>query len=163
MSKFIKMAYDANRVKDVHDAVVEFPPKEEWHQGKIENVICESDKAYSIYNIGDIVYVKEYCYSDGKQGTNHMFVIVDQNNIAVPIENFGMLISSKINKLKYQSNVLLCKDEMNNLKKNSIVKTDFVYKILDSQILFKVGRVDLDKVQEYKECFKNIVSKNKES
>lgn len=38
MSEFIKMAYEANRVKDVHDAVTEFPPEEEWHQGKIENV-----------------------------------------------------------------------------------------------------------------------------
>ena len=92
-----------------------------------------------------------------------MFVIIDQNNIAVPIENFGMLISSNTNKLKYQSNVLLQKDEKNNLKKDSIVKTDFVYKILDSQILFKVGIVDNDKVLEYKECFKNIINKCKES
>ena len=39
MSEFIKMAYEANRVKDVHDAVKEFPPEEEWHHGKIENII----------------------------------------------------------------------------------------------------------------------------
>ena len=42
MSEFIKMAYEANRVKDAHDAFKEFPPEEEWHQGKIENVVCES-------------------------------------------------------------------------------------------------------------------------
>ena len=92
-----------------------------------------------------------------------MFVIVDQNNIAIPIENFGMLISSNINKIKYQSNVLLQKDDMNNLKKDSIVKTDFLYKILNNQILFKVGKVDIDKVQEYKELFKRIIINNKES
>lgn len=163
MSEFIKMAYEANRVKDVHDAVKEFPPEEEWHQGKIENVVCENTKEYNIYNIGDIVYVSEYYYSDGSIGTNHMFVIVDQNNIAVPLENFGMLISSNTNKLKYKSNVLLQKDGKNNLKKDSIVKTDFVYKILNSQILFKVGIVNSDKVQEYKECFKKIIIKHKES
>lgn len=163
MTEFIKMAYEANRVKEVHDAVIEFPPEEEWHQGKIEKVVCETNEEYNIYNIGDIVYVKEYYYSDGSKGTNHMFVIVDQNNIAIPIENFGMLISSNINKIKYQSNVLLQKDDMNNLKKDSIVKTDFLYKILNNQILFKVGKVDIDKVQEYKELFKRIIINNKES
>ena len=32
-----------------------------------------------------------------------------------------------------------------------------------NQILFKVGIVDSNKVQEYKECFKNIIIKHKES
>ena len=65
VSEFIKMAYAAGRVKNVEDAFKEFPPEEEWHQGKIENVICENNKEYNAYNIGDIVYVKEYYYSDG--------------------------------------------------------------------------------------------------
>ena len=92
-----------------------------------------------------------------------MFVIIDQNNIAVPIENFGMLISSNMNKINYQSNILLPKDDKNHLKKDSIIKTDFIYKILNSQILFRVGMVDKDKVDKYKESFKRLVDKYKES
>ena len=72
---------------------------------------------------------------------------------AIPIENFGMLISSKLDKLKFPSNKLLEKDKTNNLKKDSIVKTDVVYKILNEQIIFKIGKVDIEKVEEYKKSF----------
>ena len=119
-------------------------------------MVNENTKEYNIYNIGDIVYVSEYYYSDGSIGTNHMFVIVDQNNIAVPIENFGMLISSKINKAKYKGNILIQKNEENGLNKDSVVKTDVIYKILNSQIVFKIGNVDKDKVEEYKNSFYEI-------
>lgn len=66
-----------------------------------------------------------------------------------------MLISSKIDKIKYETNKLLEKDNKNNLKVNSIVKTDVIYKILNEQILFKIGQVDIDKVEEYKKSFYN--------
>lgn len=69
------------------------------------------------------------------------------------IENFGMLISSNLKKIKYQSNKLLEKDTMNGLDKNSLVKTDVIYKISNNQILFKIGEVSLNKVEEYKEAF----------
>lgn len=45
------------------------------------------------------------------------FVIIDKGNTAVPIENFGMLISSNMGKLKFKANKLLEKDDSNNLKK----------------------------------------------
>lgn len=64
-----------------------------------------------------------------------------------------MLISSKINKVKNQTNILLEKDNKNNLKVDSIVKTDVIYKILDNQILFKIGQVDIEKIEEYKKSF----------
>ena len=60
-----------------------------------------------------VVFVNNYEYKDGTSGKNHLFVIIEQNNIAVPIENFGMLISSKIDKVKYQTNRLLQKDDKN--------------------------------------------------
>ena len=97
-----------------------------------------------IYKIGDIVFVNEYFYITGDRGKNHLFVIIDQDNLAVPIENFGMLISSDLNKLKYNSNVLLKRDENNNLNKDSIVKTDIVYRILNENILFKIGAKSLN-------------------
>lgn len=31
----------------------------------------------SAYETGDIVYVSKYSYSNGKQGTGHLFVIID--------------------------------------------------------------------------------------
>ena len=64
-----------------------------------------------------------------------------------------MLISSNIKKLKYESNKLLEKDEKNQLNKDSIVKTDVIYKIANDQILFKIGEVDQENIEEYKKSF----------
>ena len=160
LSKFLKTAYKYGRVKDLEEAFKEFPVEEEWHEGKIENVLNEDGEVYSIYEIGDIVFVKEYTYSDGKMGSNHFFVIIDQNNTAVPIENFGMLISSNLEKLKFKANILLEKNNVNNLHKDSIVKTDVVYKILNEQILFKIGKVDDEKIEEYKKSFYDTLKEN---
>ena len=153
LNDFLKIAYKYGKVKDLEEAFEEFPVEEEWHKGKVENVLNEDSEVYSIYEIGDIVFVKEYTYSNGKMGNNHFFVIIDQNNTAVPIENFGMLISSNLEKLKFKANILLEKDNVNNLHKDSIVKTDVVYKILNEQILFKIGKVDNEKIEEYKQSF----------
>lgn len=71
-----------------------------------------------------------------------------------------MLISSNLNKLKYPANKLLEKNKKNNLRKDSIVKTDVVYKILNKQILFKIGKVDKSKIDEYKNSF---IENNKEN
>ncbi len=160
MSEFLKIAYKYGRVKDLEEAFEEFPVEEEWHKGKVENVLNEDSEIYSIYEIGDIVFVKEYTYSNGKIGNNHFFVIIDQNNTAVPIENFGMLISSNLEKLKFKANILLEKDNVNNLHKDSIVKTDVIYKILNEQILFKIGKVDSEKIEEYKQSFYDTLKEN---
>ena len=82
-----------------------------------------------------------------------IIVIIDKNNMAVPIQNIGMLISSKVEKAKYEANQLLTKSKKNGLKKDSIVKTDVVYKILNSQILFQVGSIDQDTVKLYKDSY----------
>ncbi len=160
LSEFMKIAYKNGRVKDLAEAFKEFPVEEERHKGKTENLLKERDEQYDIYEIEDIVFVKKYHYINGKKGNNHLFAIVDQNNIAIPIENFGMLISSNLDKLKYNSNKLIEKDKCNGLKKDSIVKTGVVYKILNSQISFKIGKVDLDKVEEYKRSFYDSINNN---
>lgn len=160
LSDFLKIAYRYGRVKDLKEAFEEFPVDEEWHKGKVENVLNEESEIYSIYEIGDIVFVKEYTYSNGQIGNNHFFVIIDQNNTAVPIENFGMLISSNLEKLKFKANILLEKDNVNNLHKDSIVKTDVVYKILNEQILFKIGKVDNEKIEQYKLSFYDTLKNN---
>lgn len=153
ISNFLKYAKEKGKIKELDDAFIKYPVEEEWHQGKIENILCEEEEIYSIYQVGDIVFVNNYKYKNGIEGRNHLFVIIEQNNIAVPIENFGMLISSKIDKVKYETNKLLKKDTKNNLKVDSIVKTDVIYKILNEQILFKIGKVDIEKVEEYKNSF----------
>ncbi len=161
LSDFLKIAYQYDKVKNAEEAFREYPVEDEWHKGKTENVLKENEVSYQMnYEIGDIVFVKEYIYLDGKIGNNHFFVIIDRDNTAVPIENFGMLISSNLNKLKFKSNKLLMKDETNNLHKNSIVKTDVVYKILNEQIIFKIGKVDHEKIEEYKKSFYDTLKKN---
>lgn len=159
LSDFLKIAYEYNKVRDLKEAFEEYPVEDEWHKGKIENVIKEAKENYNEnYDVGDIVFVREYSYSDVRIGNNHFFVIIDQDNTAVPIENFGMLISSNLNKLKFTTNKLLEKDKMNNLHKDSIVKTDIVYKILNEQIIFKIGKVDNEKIEEYKKSFYNSLN-----
>jgi hypothetical protein len=69
------------------------------------------------------------------------------------LDYFGFIISSRLNKLKYDSNVLLKKDSLNNLSKDSIVKTDCVYKISSDNILFKIGSVSRSNVIRYKNMF----------
>lgn len=155
VSDFLKFAKEKGKIKDVKEAFEEYPVEEEFHKGKIESFLYvnEEEEEYSLYSIGDIVFVNNYRYENGTNGKNHLFVIIEQNNIAVPIENFGMLISSKIDKIKYKTNKILEKDRKNNLKMDSIVKTDVIYKILNNQILFKIGKVDIDKIEEYKKSF----------
>lgn len=63
LSEFMKLAYKYGRVKDLNEAFEEFPVEEEWHKGKVENLLEEIDEKYDIYEIGDIVFVKEYHFS----------------------------------------------------------------------------------------------------
>lgn len=155
LSDFLKYAYKTGRIKNVEEAFEEYPVEEEYHKGKVENILCEKEVSYNGYNIGDIVFVKMYNYKNGNIGNNHLFVIIDKNNLVVPIENIAMLISSKLDKTKYEQNKLLKKDIRNGLDKDSVVKTDVIYKIRNSQILFKIGEVDIEKVEEYKQNYYN--------
>lgn len=154
-SKFLKFAYEKNKVKALEKAFEEYPVSEEEHNGKKENLylVAEESIPYNLYKIGDIVFVKKYKYQDETEGENHLFVIVENYNYAIPIEHFGMLISSKIEKVRFKENKLIKADGKNNLKKDSIVKTDVIYKIEEENILFKIGKVDSERIEEYKKSF----------
>lgn len=41
LNDFLKLAYKYNKVKDLKDAFEKYPVEEEWHKGKIENVVME--------------------------------------------------------------------------------------------------------------------------
>ena len=115
--------------------------------------IGEKIELYNKYEIGDIVFVPKYKYSDNQKGFDHLFVIIDEDNRVVSMDKFCMLISSNLDKLKYKSNILLKKDNINNLMKDSIVKTDTIYKIKELDIDKKIGKINLDIIDIYKKMY----------
>ena len=44
ISDFLKFAMEKGKIKDVEEAFIDYPVEEEWHEGKIENILCEEDK-----------------------------------------------------------------------------------------------------------------------
>ena len=45
ISDFLKFAYEHDRIRDVSEAFLEFPPEEEWHGGRVESFLnIEKDK-----------------------------------------------------------------------------------------------------------------------
>ena len=159
--EFLKKIKEIGKIKPLEDAFKEYPVEEEEHKGKIDSytAVAEENEEYfhkTTYNVGDIVYVKRYKYENGKEGKNHLFVIISKDNLAVPIEYFGMLISSKTYKRKYNTNNFLPKDKINNLRVDSIVKMDVVYNIQVEAIAFKIGKVDDDKIEIYKRRYLEI-------
>ena len=50
-----------------------------------------------------------------------------------------MIVSSKINKENYSSNVRINKSSINNLHTDSIVKCDYIYDIPAKNIQMKIG------------------------
>lgn len=154
MTDFLKKAIEKGRVRPVEEAFEKNPVQEEEHQGKLDYYVREDELPYNQeYFVGDIVFVSKYKYEDGSEGNNHLFVIIEKDNLAVPIDYFGMIISSQIRKAKYKTNEILLKDQKNHLKSDSIVKTDYIYQISNEQIKFKIGTVEKQKIEEYKEKY----------
>lgn len=110
---------------------------------------------YNNYKIGDIVFVQKYKYKNGTRGNNHMFLIVDKEEKEPNLLYFGMLISSKTEKISFKANKYIQKDNQNNLKKDSIIKTDVIYKLFTKNILLKIGNIDKTKVEIYKKYLIN--------
>ena len=118
------------------------------------------------YEVGDIVFVSKYNYEGGQDGKNHLFVIVDIGDIQfVPVEYFGMIVSSHIEKAKennsssiFKFNEKLNKDKNNNLHKDSIVKCDQIFKIPQKNIQFKIGQVDTDDYIRFMAAFNEFLS-----
>ena len=48
LSEFLRIAYKYGKVKELKDAFEEYPVEEEWHKGRIENVIKEDSETYNI-------------------------------------------------------------------------------------------------------------------
>ena len=117
----------------------------------------------SEYEIGDIVFVSKYNYSNGKPGQNHLFVVIDvDKNELVPVEYFGMLVSSHRDKSKENSpfryNEPLDKSNTNGLNDDSIVKCDEVYSIPPRNIMFKIGAVDVDDYMRFMQAYNDVLT-----
>ena len=118
----------------------------------------EESSSYNFkYNVGDIVFVRKYNYNDGSVGSNHLFLIIEDNYV-INMDYFCLLISSQLDKLKYNTNLLLAKDSKNKLKNDSIIKLDSIYRIENEDILFKVGEVTKEKINMYRDTFIKIYS-----
>lgn len=131
MNDFIKKAKEDGRIqkyRDIRDQLLDDDCPEFY--------IGEKVTRYSNYKIGDIVFVKNYLYKNGEEGSNHLFVIIDEDHFAVPVSYFCMLLSSKI-------------DKINHLKKDSIVKTDTVYEFDNTDIEFCVGSIKEELVHKF--------------
>lgn len=144
---FIQIAKIKNKIKSLNDIK---EPDYYCLKEYLFGYISEDELKYNSYNIGDIVFVHTYNYKNGTKGNNHMFLIVDTEKKEQSLLYFGMLISSKIEKTYFKSNKYIHKDNKNNLKKDSIIKTDVIYKIFTQNILLKIGNIDKTKVDIYK-------------
>ena len=146
-SKFIQIANKQEKVKTLKDLKNEESENISYY---LNGLVSENNFQYNNYKIGDIVFVNKYKYQNGNIGNNHMFLLVDFYKDTNKILYYGMLISSKLKKLAYKSNKIIYKDNKNNLKENSIIKTDVIYKIFTKNILLKIGNIDKTKVDIYK-------------
>ena len=104
------------------------------------------------FNIGDIVFVANYEYKNGQNGQNHSFVIIDDGQ-AVDINYFGFLLSSNIKKSTYPYNETLLKDNINRLRKDSIVKCDDLIELSENEIQFKIGEVKQDDLDRFVDTY----------
>lgn len=94
---------------------------------------------------GDIIFVSKYKYTKNKPGHYHLFLVINKYGIYV----HGMLITSNIEKEWYLYNIPVCKDDKNNLKYDSLIKTDNIYLIEKKNILNKIGTLTPNL---YKKC-----------
>ena len=111
------------------------------------------------YNIGDIVFVANYIYKNGESGSNHLFVIIDEER-AVDINYFGFLISSNINKETFPYNELIKKNKDNGLHKDSIIKCDDVIQLDNKEICFKIGSITEEQLIKILNTFEKYLKEN---
>lgn len=149
VSNFIEEVYKKGKIKKYSDVCDNLESEE------LNFYIGEKIVKYPKYDIGDIIFVKNYKYKDNTSGNNHLFVIIDDDNRGISFNYFCMLISSKLDKEKYIDNIRLSKDDINNLSKNSIVKTDEIYSINHKEVSFMIGRVNLSLVKLYRNMYLN--------
>ena len=112
MNDFLKKAYASGRVKKLFEVPSDIDTPEFY--------IGENIGLYN-YKVGDIVFVNNYYYENGK----------------------------------YESNILIKKGNENKLKKDSLVKTDYIYEINNKNINCLIGQAKLEDILLFKEMYLN--------
>ena len=84
-----------------------------------------SENNFTEYRVGDVVLVSGF---NGMDVDFNVFVIIESNNIGIPIEYLYYISSD-------------CKN------------IDFVYQLDDKKIIKKVGKVNLSVISDYKKSF----------
>lgn len=133
MNNFIKKEYEKGNIyyfkdSNAYEILDEYYISEEEADYYIEKHKNKTKE----FEIGDIVFVKSFKYNNGNIGKNHLFVIVDKNNKIIPIEYFGMILSSNLEKKKYKNNLV----------------------IKNSDIEFYVGKVSKEAIKKYNKIYK---------
>jgi len=113
--------------------------------------------------IGDIVLVNSYKYSDGDSGSYHNFVIaaIDEDEFTlVHLDYFGFIVSSQIAKnndvnVKFPYNEPLNPDETNRLSKRSHVKCDELIRVKPNNIIMKLGTVTIEQYDRFMKLYEN--------
>lgn len=108
------------------------------------------------YNIGDIVFVRNYIYKNGTEGMNHFFVIIDEGQ-AVDFNYFGFLLSSNLGKIKFPYNQFIKRNKINGLAKDSIVKCDDFIELDRKEISFKIGSVTEKELSKFLDTYERYL------
>lgn len=116
------------------------------------------------YQMGDIVWASEGKNKENNKNVkNHFFVIIDDDGNVVPIEYFGLVISSRTDKSKENSpfkyNEPLYANEC-GLKNDGIVKCDQLMDIPADNISRKVGAMDIEVLNRFLDAFENYLDEN---
>ena len=84
-----------------------------------------SENDFIEYKVGDVVIVSDVSFNDVN---SHVFVVIDENNIAIPIEYLYYISSNNKN-------------------------IDFVYQLNDRKIIRKIGFIEKSVISDYKKKF----------
>ena len=117
------------------------------------------------YQMGDIVFASDAVKKEENENVkNHLFVIIDDDGNVVPAEYFGLVVSSRVDKSKDNSNFKynepINKNNINNLKTNSIVKCDQLFSIPKGNINTKIGAVTYQEMAKFLNAFSNYLNEN---
>jgi len=117
------------------------------------------------YKKGDIVFASRYNYPDGQVGNRHLFIVIavlDDGKLEVLSDEYlSLIISSKREKgndvSDYTYNQPLDKNDINNLRDDSIVKCDAIFVIDEKHITKKIGEVTDDEFNKYIELLERAI------
>jgi len=149
-------------VSSVDAAFSKHPVESEVHEGKLEYWSSSNEKGNSDYELGEIVLVNNFNYSDGRKGSLHSFVIMDivEDEVTLAdLEYLCFLVSSNTSKNnnvnpKFPYNEPLTADDNTGLLKDSHVKCDEFFSIVNKDnIIMKIGYITVEQYNRFLDLY----------